>query len=107
SEIPNRIQSSTNRSSTVSSVVAVSFGFMPASSAARGHGETRRNVVFGDDANGYHGGMLNKRKAAIGYATYVVGTRVAKRAVRRKANAMMRTARERSRPARRRRMIPL
>jgi hypothetical protein len=69
---------------------------------------TRRIVVFGNDANGYHGGMLNKRKAAIGYATYVVGTRVAKRAVRRKANAMMSTARERSRPARRRRrMIPL
>jgi hypothetical protein len=30
--------------------------------------------------------MLNKRKAAIGYATYVVGTRVAKRAARRKAH---------------------
>jgi len=50
--------------------------------------------------------MLNKRKAAIGYATYVVGTRVAKRAVRRKAHNMMSTVRERSRP-RRRRMLPL
>ena len=28
--------------------------------------------------------MNNRRKAAIGYATYVVGTRVAKRVVRRK-----------------------
>jgi hypothetical protein len=50
--------------------------------------------------------MLNKRKAAIGYATYVVGTRVAKRAVRRKAHNMMSTVRERSRP-RRRRILPL
>jgi hypothetical protein len=50
--------------------------------------------------------MLNKRKAAIGYATYVVGTRVAKRAVRRKAHNMMSTVRDRSRP-RRRRMLPL
>jgi hypothetical protein len=50
--------------------------------------------------------MLNKRKAAIGYATYVVGTRVAKRAVRRKAHNMMSTVRERSRP-RRRRIVPL
>src|SRR4051794_41775671 len=79
---------------------------MPASSAARGHGETRRNVVFGDDANGYHQGMLNKRKAAIGYATYVVATRVAKRGVRRKTHTMMSTVRERSRP-RRRRILPL
>jgi hypothetical protein len=50
--------------------------------------------------------MLNKRKAAIGYAAYVVGTRVAKRAVRRKAHNMMSTVRDRSRP-RRRRMLPL
>jgi hypothetical protein len=50
--------------------------------------------------------MLNKRKAAIGYATYVVGTRVAKRAVRRKAHNMMSTVRDRSRP-RRRRILPL
>jgi len=50
--------------------------------------------------------MLNKRKAAIGYATYVVGTRVAKRVVRRKAHAMVSTARERTRPTRRR-TIPL
>ena len=46
--------------------------------------------------------MLNKRKAAIGYATYVVGTRVAKRVVRRKAHSMLGTARHRSRPSRRR-----
>jgi hypothetical protein len=46
--------------------------------------------------------MLNKRKAAIGYATYVVGTRVAKRVVRRKAHSMLSTARRRSRPTRRR-----
>jgi len=63
---------------------------------------TPRNVVFGNAANGYHAGMLNKRKAAIGYATYYVGTRVAKRVVRRKAHSMMSTARERSRPTRRR-----
>jgi hypothetical protein len=50
--------------------------------------------------------MLNKRKAAIGYATYVVGTRVARRAVRRKAHTMVSTVRMRSRP-RRRRMLPL
>lgn len=50
--------------------------------------------------------MLNKRKAAIGYATYVVGTRVAKRAVRRKTHNMLSTVRERGRP-RRRRMLPL
>jgi len=50
--------------------------------------------------------MLNKRKAAIGYAAYVVGTRVAKRAMRRKAHTMMSTVRERNRP-RRRRMLPL
>jgi hypothetical protein len=49
--------------------------------------------------------MLNKRKAAIGYATYVVGTRVAKRMVRRKARDMMTSARQSARP--RRRMIPL
>jgi len=59
-------------------------------------------VVFGDDANGYHAKMLNKRKAAIGYATYVVGTRVAKRVMRRKAHSMLSTARGRSRPTRRR-----
>jgi hypothetical protein len=50
--------------------------------------------------------MLNKRKAAIGYVTYVVGRRVAKRVVRRKARDMMTSARENARP-RRRRMIPL
>jgi hypothetical protein len=50
--------------------------------------------------------MLNKRKAAIRYATYVVGTRAAKRAVRRKAHNMMSTVRERGRP-RRRRIVPL
>jgi hypothetical protein len=49
--------------------------------------------------------MNNRRKAAIGYATYVVGTRVAKRAVRRKARNMMTAARA-TRP-RKRRMIPL
>ena len=46
--------------------------------------------------------MLNKRKAAIRYPTYVVGTRAAKRAVRRKAHSMLSTARGRSRPTRRR-----
>jgi hypothetical protein len=49
--------------------------------------------------------MMNKRKAAIGYATYLVGTRVAKRVVRRKARDMMTSARQSARP--RRRMIPL
>jgi hypothetical protein len=47
--------------------------------------------------------MLNKRKAAIGYATYLVASRVAKRMVRRKARAMMITAQS----PRRRRLIPL
>jgi hypothetical protein len=47
--------------------------------------------------------MLNKRKAAIGYATYLVARRVAKRVVRRKAREMMQTT---PRP-RRRMMIPL
>ncbi len=52
--------------------------------------------------------MMNKRrKAAIGYATYVVGTRVAKRVVRRKARTMMTQARETARPRSRRRMIPV
>jgi hypothetical protein len=46
--------------------------------------------------------MLNKRKAAIGYATYVVASRVAKRMLRRKAREMMTPARPR-----RRLMIPL
>jgi hypothetical protein len=50
--------------------------------------------------------MNNRRKAAIGYATYVVGTRVAKRAVRRKARDMLSAARETTRP-RKRRMIPI
>ena len=49
--------------------------------------------------------MNNRRKAAIGYATYVVGTRVAKRVVRRKARKMMTVARE-TRP-RKRRVIPV
>jgi hypothetical protein len=47
--------------------------------------------------------MLNKRKAAIGYATYLVARRVAKRVVRRKAREMMLTT---PRP-RRRVMIPV
>ena len=46
--------------------------------------------------------MLNKRKAAIGYATYLVASRVARRMVRRKARAMMTPARPR-----RRLMLPL
>jgi TRAP-type C4-dicarboxylate transport system permease small subunit len=50
--------------------------------------------------------MRNKRKAAIGYAAYVLGSRGAKRGVRRKAHTMMSTVRERSRP-RRRRILPL
>ena len=50
--------------------------------------------------------MLNKRKAAIGYATYLVTTRVAKRVVRRKARDLMANARDTGR-MRKRRMIPL
>jgi hypothetical protein len=50
--------------------------------------------------------MLNKRKAAIGYATYIVASRVAKHMLRRKAREMMLTARESARP-RRRRLVPL
>jgi hypothetical protein len=51
--------------------------------------------------------MNNRRKAAIGYATYVVATRVAKGVVRRKARDMM-TARETpKRRLRKHRMIPL
>jgi hypothetical protein len=49
--------------------------------------------------------MSRRRKAAIGYATYVVGTRVAKRVMRRKAQSMVRVAR-RSAPTRRR-VIPV
>lgn len=41
--------------------------------------------------------MLNKRKAAIGYATYLVASRVAKRMLRRKAREMMTPARPRRR----------
>jgi hypothetical protein len=52
--------------------------------------------------------MNNRRKAAIGYATYVVGTRIAKRVVRRKARDMVQAARETpKRRLRKRRMIPL
>jgi hypothetical protein len=47
--------------------------------------------------------MLNKRKAAIGYATYVVATRVVKHVVRRKARDMMPS----TAGPRRRRVIPL
>jgi hypothetical protein len=51
--------------------------------------------------------MLNKRKAAIGYATYVVGTRVAKRVMRRKARGIVRRpSRDLGRP-RRRAVLPL
>jgi hypothetical protein len=48
--------------------------------------------------------MLNKRKAAIGYATYLIASRVAKRMVRRKAREMMQTTTTRPR---RRLMIPI
>jgi hypothetical protein len=48
--------------------------------------------------------MLNKRKAAIGYATYLVVSRVAKRVVRRKAREMRLTTTTRPR---RRLVIPL
>lgn len=48
--------------------------------------------------------MLNRRKAVIGYATYVIATRVAKRMVRRKAREMMPTTPNRPR---RRVMIPI
>jgi hypothetical protein len=52
--------------------------------------------------------MNNRRKAVIGYATYVVGTRIAKRVVRRKARDMVQAARETpKRRLRKRRMIPL
>jgi len=36
--------------------------------------------------------LTRQRKAAIGYATYVVGTKVAKRMVRRKARSVVNTA---------------
>lgn len=49
--------------------------------------------------------MTRRRKAAIGYATYVVGTRVAKRVMRRKAQSMVSVARRSTRP--RRRVIPV
>ena len=49
--------------------------------------------------------MLNKRKAAIGYATYVVGSRVARRVVRRRARRFMGRMGETARPRRRR--LPL
>jgi hypothetical protein len=47
--------------------------------------------------------MLNRRKAAIGYATYFVASRLAKRMVRRKAREVMATT---PRP-RRRVVIPV
>jgi hypothetical protein len=45
--------------------------------------------------------MSNKRKAAIGYATYVVGSRVARRVVRRRARRFMGRMTETARPRRR------
>jgi hypothetical protein len=45
--------------------------------------------------------MTNKRKAAIGYATYVVGGRVAKRVVRRRARRFLGRIDRTSRPRRR------
>ena len=44
--------------------------------------------------------MSNKRKAAIGYATYVVGSRVARRVVRRRAKRFMGRMSEATRPRR-------
>ena len=49
--------------------------------------------------------MSNKRKAAIGYATYVVGSRVARRVVRRRGRRFMGRMSETARPRRRR--LPL
>jgi hypothetical protein len=49
--------------------------------------------------------ISNKRKAAIGYATYVVGSRVARRVVRRRARRFMGRMSETARPHRRR--LPL
>jgi 3-polyprenyl-4-hydroxybenzoate decarboxylase len=52
--------------------------------------------------------MNNRRKAAIGYATYVIGTRVAKGVLRHQARTMVLAAREQpKRRLRKRRMIPL
>lgn len=52
--------------------------------------------------------MNNRRKAAIGYAAYVVGSRVAKGVLRHQARTMMVAAREKpKRRLRKRRMIPL
>lgn len=48
--------------------------------------------------------MLNKRKAAIGYATYLIVSRVAKQVVRRKAREMRQPTPTRPR---RRLMIPI
>jgi hypothetical protein len=64
------------------------------------------NVVFDIARSSKVRTMMNRRrKAAIGYATYVVGTRVAKRVARRKAQNMMSAARRTTRP--RRRVIPV
>ena len=60
-------------------------------------------MVFVNAVFGYSSAMLNKRKAAIGYATYLIASRVAKRVVRRKAREMLQTP---TRP-RRRLMIPI
>ena len=49
--------------------------------------------------------MSNKRKAAIGYATYVVGSRVARRVVRRRGRRFMGRMSETARARRRR--LPL
>ena len=49
--------------------------------------------------------MLNKRKAAIGYATYVVAGRVARRVVRRRARRLVGALDGAARPRRRR--LPL
>lgn len=48
--------------------------------------------------------MTNKRKAAIGYATYVVGGRVARRVARRRARRFLGRLDTATRPRQRRRL---
>jgi hypothetical protein len=51
--------------------------------------------------------MLRTRKAAVGYAAYVVGNPVARRTLRRRAHTMIRALPGRRSRPRRRRIVPL